>query len=224
MKPMAWMTYLLAAVSLLTITPAGAQQLYRCGKVFQDRPCDGNQQINMPPATPTASASPQAAGPTRYPECARRGDDSLKIVWAKEAGRTEEMQLASASPDQRKLITDVYRKRGTSGEIRAAIEADCNAEKERTAQAAALIAAGNKMLEQDRPAPASSSGVSEQSIASQREALAANEASKARRCKSLSERLTSIRNEQRAGVSAGRMDDLTREFADIEKARRESAC
>jgi hypothetical protein len=224
-----WITVTMAGIGVLLCTHVQAQQMYRCGKVFQDRPCDGNQQINTPAAS--SSTAQNAARPATNQECVRRGEEAQKIVWAKEAGRTEEMQLAAASPAQKQLISDVYRRRGTSTEMRAAIEADCNAEKERAAQAAALISAGNKMLEPNRSAAPSSAGGSGDAGQSAtavptptRESLAAAEAKKQDRCKSLNSQLTRIREQQRRGTSAANMDRLNSEYAETDRTRRDEGC
>src|SRR4030067_762715 len=133
------------------VFPAHAQKMYRCGNVYQDRPCAGEQQ-KIIGSTGAASAS---AAPAVEGHCAQRGANAQKIMWAKETGRTEEMQLSAASSgEERKLIAEVYRKRGPSVEVRAAIEADCTAERQRAAQAAALIEAAAKLQGQDRPAAA----------------------------------------------------------------------
>lgn len=215
----------IGVICLLLCTYVQAQQMYRCGKVFQDRPCDGSQQINTPPAA-TGTAQNSVRAPTDL-ECARRGEEAQRIVWAKEAGRTEEMQLASANPGQRQLISNVYRRRGTSGELRAAIEADCVAEKERAAQAAALISAGSKMLEQGKSAPPSSpNGPSygDQSAGARSKPMVASDAQKKSNCSKLSARLVEIRNTQRGGLSAAAMDNLNREYAETDKARRDAGC
>ena len=218
-----WIGVTAGAICVMLSAGAQAQQTYRCGKVFQDRPCDGNQPIN----SPSTGGAPNAARHAGSADCARRGEEAQKIVWAKEAGRTEEMQLA-ATPgfEQKKLIADVYRRKGTSGEMRSAIEADCNAERERAAQAAALISAGRALQQENRPvAPAATSGPSEaEQAAAKREAVASAEAQKQSRCKSLNARLTSIRSEQRAGTSAGSMDRLNQEYADTERSRRDTGC
>jgi len=222
-----WVKITLAGICLLLCAHVQAQQTYRCGKVFQDRPCDGNLQINSPPPASGAAQTSPAARPGGYPECARRGEEAQKIVWAKEAGRTEEMQLAATtSTEQKRLISDVYRRRGTSGEMRTAIETDCNADRDRAAQAAALINAGQLLQQQGQPAaPAASSGPSDaERAAAKRDSVAAAEANKQNRCRSLNARLTSIREQQRGGTSAESMDRLNREYADTERSRRDIGC
>src|SRR3954463_10906627 len=82
----------IAAVSLglLLFVPAHAQQMYRCGSTYQDRPCDGAQPskklVGMSGGSSTQSS---ASGPVDL-KCVQRGVEAEKIKWAREAGRTEE--------------------------------------------------------------------------------------------------------------------------------------
>ena len=124
--------------------PAGAQKMYRCGSTYQETPCTGNQQGKeiraAGPASSQSASSTDAA-------CAQRGAASQKIVWAREAGATAEKALAdveskslsrSQKEEEKRLIEDIYQKRGSAPEIRAAIEADCVADKKLQSEAAAL--------------------------------------------------------------------------------------
>ena len=122
--------------------PAQAQTMYRCGKTYQDRPCDNGQQGKVI----GNNEAPRATGKSVVDaSCARRGDDAQKIVWSREGGALQDqLQAAARSGEQRKLIADVYAIRGTSSAVRAAIETDCAQEKERSALAAAMLGnAGN---------------------------------------------------------------------------------
>src|SRR6188474_1366834 len=105
---------------LLVLSTAPAFALYRCGNVFQDKPCEsGNQVILSPsgrPATqaPAApSAAPAGAAATRPSTsnsasfaiaCSRVGEQAQRIVWKREGGATVEQQLAERatvlSPDE----------------------------------------------------------------------------------------------------------------------------
>jgi hypothetical protein len=123
---------------------AFAQQLFRCGKVYQDRPCEtGDQKAVQGPAMGRApvqqppAAEAGAAGPD--PVCVQRGYDSQKIVFAREGGATQErLQGEATSNDGKKLVADVFRQRGTAGEVRARIQAECQAAVDERARAAAL--------------------------------------------------------------------------------------
>lgn len=209
---------------------AHAQKMYRCGNTYQDRPCMGEQQGKVIGSTGTPR--PAVASATADPYCAQRGATAQKIMWAKEAGRTEEMQLSAATgAEERKLIGDVYRKRGSSVEVRTAIEADCTAERQRAAQAAALIEAAAKLQGQDKPvaaaAPAAATATNADSDAAarrQQEAAARQAADKKTRCDRLAGRLEQIRNSQRSGGSAATMDSLRQQLQKAEKEWGDAGC
>ncbi len=225
-KPRIGLSVLLLLAGLSA--PAYAQKMYRCGNTYQDRPCSGEQQGKVLGSTgvPQPSAAPAADG-----YCGQKGASAQKIMWAKEAGRTEEMQLSAASgAEERKLIAEVYRKRGSSVEVRAAIEADCTAERQRAAQAAALIEAAAKLQEQDKPAaavlPAAATSANSDAAAvrQQQEAAAREAASKKFRCSTLADRLENIRNSQHSGGSAATMDSLRQRQRKTEKEWGDAGC
>lgn len=219
----------LAALFLMAgmTASAHAQKMYRCGNTYQDRPCTGEQPGKVIGSTGTPQP---AAAPATDAYCARRGASAQKIMWAKEAGRTEEMQLSAASgAEERKLIADVYRKRGSSVEVRAAIEADCTAERQRAAQAAALMEAAAKLQGQDRPAaaapPAPAADANSNAAAKRQQEVVAREAAgKKVRCDSIAARLESIRNSQRTGGSAATMDNLRQQQQKTEKEWGNAGC
>jgi hypothetical protein len=220
----------LAALFLLAgmAASAHAQKMYRCGNTYQDRPCMGEQPGKVIGSTGTPR--PAAAAPAADPYCAQRGEKAQKIMWAKEAGRTEEMQLSSATqPEERKLVGEVYRKRGSSVEVRAAIEADCMDERKRAAQAAALLEAAAKLQGQSAPAAAAAPPVAREadpaaSEQRQREAAARKQADKKTRCDRIASRIESIKNSQRAGGSGAAMDRLRQQKLDAEKEWGEAGC
>lgn len=136
----------LSSALLCTALPASAQKMYRCGSVYQDRPCaSGTESKTLSGGgVPTATAS-AASAVAADAECTKRGSAAQKIKWVREAGKTEEQQLVGATSQyDRDLIADVYQRQGTSGQVRAAIEADCMQAKQRAAQAAALLEAMRK--------------------------------------------------------------------------------
>lgn len=222
----------LVTAALLTgivlCAPAQAQQMYRCGNKYQDRPCDGAKQGKVIGSTGSSQSS---SGPAVDANCARRGADAQKIMWAKESGRTEEMQLsATTSADAKALISDVYRRRGSSAQVRAAVEADCAAEQEKAAQAAALAGAAAKLQPQNQsaaaPIPAAESRADlEKEAARQREKQAANDAAqKKRRCDNLGQMIERVRNRQRVGGNTTIMEMANRERQDLEKEYRDAGC
>lgn len=213
----------LAAMFLLAgvAASAHAQKMYRCGSTYQDRPCAGEQQGKVIGSTGT---SRPAAAPAADPYCVQRGEQAQKIMWAKEAGRTEEMQLsASSHPEERKLIGEVYRKRGSSVEVRAAIEADCVAERQRAAQAAAMVEAAAKLQGQNAPVPApapAQAPAADPDAATRQQEAAAKKA----RCDRFAARLDNIRNSQRAGGSGAMMDRLRQQQRETERERDAAGC
>lgn len=120
------------AASLGLVAPtAWAQKTYRCGAVYQDRPCAAAQDGR---SVNTSGAGQAALGDTRVDAvCARRGHAAQRVAWARESGKTEQEQATQLRGDDRDVLPEVYRRRGSSLDIRRAIEADCMAEKERAA-------------------------------------------------------------------------------------------
>jgi hypothetical protein len=210
----------------LMSTSAGAGSLYRCGNTYQDSPCAGAQNGKM--IGGSSANSPSAAAQPSNAECAKRGADAQKIVWGREGGALLDQQLAKArSASEQKLINDVYSRRGTSSDIRAAIEADCVAAKEKAAKAAALLEAAGVTPQQAAAAlpnkaadagqqTANSGGADDRAI---REA-----AQKKIRCTMIKTQLETITSMQRAGGSARDMDDLTRQKRDAENRLRSESC
>ncbi len=219
----------LAALFLLAgmTASAHAQKMYRCGNTYQDRPCTGEQPGKVIGSTGTPRP---AAAPAADPYCARRGEKAQKIMWAKEAGRTEEMQLSAATgAEERTLIGEVYRKRGSSVDVRAAIEADCAADRQRAAQAAALMEAAAKLQGQNAPGAAAVPPVAREadpaaSEQRQREAAMRQASARKARCDKIAIRIESIRNSQRAGGSSAAMDRLRQQKLDAEKEWSEAGC
>lgn len=112
-----------------------AQAMYRCGNTYQDSPCSSgtSKKISGAGAVEVSANKPKNssnARPAPDPVCIARGQDAQKIVWAREGGLSEEQMLVKAkSAAEKRLVTDVYRFRGTSNEVKAAMEAACMDEK-----------------------------------------------------------------------------------------------
>jgi hypothetical protein len=223
-----------ATLMLSLFLSAQAQTMYRCGKQYQDRPCDAGQQGR---AVGNATSSPPGAAASADAECAQRGSDAVKIVWAREAGATQERQFseidekplsASRKAQEKSLVAEVYRKRGTAPEVRAAIQADCVAEKERLAQAAALAAAAARLQGQGAapgPQPAAAPGPGEQDLRAAEENDREMQAERKRRtCASLNESLERNGKALRAGGSGAAMDRLRERGREIEGQMRSTGC
>ena len=143
-----WIGIVSALVGTALCVPAAAQKMYRCGNVYQDRPCDNGQAAKVVSGNGGGSSLPDKPGADAA--CTQRGLDSQKIVWSREAGATAEKMLAQAKTSSEKtLVTDVYRRYGSAPQVRAAIEADCLADKEKAAQAAALLQAAARLCRLD---------------------------------------------------------------------------
>jgi len=214
-------TNIVLAGMIIVGAPSHAQSLYRCGSTYQDRPCDGAQKGTKlvgggGTSTPNGSISDAA--------CVQRGADAQKIVWAREGGAMQDQQLAKAtSASQQKLINDVYARRGTSSDIRAAIEADCIAAKERAAQAAALLEASRNGESSSVPAPATGNNQNKpnetdtKAADASRENSARETAQRIIRCNHMKKQLETVVSNQRAGGSAMRMDDLNQQKREFER-------
>lgn len=221
----------LAALVLLagvTSPPAQAQKMYRCGNVYQDQPCSGGQQGRV--VSSTGTSQPAAASSAVDSYCAQRGENAQKIMWAKEAGRTEEMQLSAASnSEERRLIGEVYRKRGSSVQVRVAIEADCMAERQRAEQAAALVEAAARLQGLNAPAPAPAPAAREDAdadaAARQQKKMADRAATeKKARCDRIAAQMELIRRLQRAGGSVETMNGLRQRNSDADKEWSDAGC
>jgi hypothetical protein len=212
-------------------------QMYRCGNVYQDRPCDATQPAGKPvTGVGSGRSEPSAAAPSSgaaNAECAQRGVDSQKIVWSREGGVTEQKMLSEESNSaKRKLITDVYRERGTAPEVRARIEAECRAEMAEKAKAQALANALIRAGVLPSGQPSASAGSGERSAAEQQaqqaqqaQQLAQREAAdKAERCKRISKAVADNREMQRQGGDRDTMERFNRERADLDRLYQKFGC
>ena len=218
---------------LLMAAQASAQTMYRCGSVYQDRPCDAGKAGKVVGSTGTgAPAAPAGAGDVD-PECVQRGKDSLKIVWAREGGATEERLLSEASSSrERRLIQNAYRRPGAATTVQAAVESDCVAEKRREEQDAAIaVAAALKSRREGGGAPAQSlqpvaeSKSQEQAaqIAAQQRAEAAAERKKAQ-CAGYNQDMESLVRQERSGGSSSRMDSLNEQRRSLRDRMSAAGC
>jgi hypothetical protein len=156
------------------------------------------------------------------------GIAAQKISWSREAGKTEDEQAATAGPDRRELIAEVYARRGSSVEVRASIEAACAAEEER--ERAAAVASMNA-----RPAPdpgPSGARVTSDSVpaplpatAPRRDNAAADEAArKVANCRRLGSTRDDIVARQRSPHSQASMEQLRQQYRDAEDSLRRAGC
>ena len=215
---------LLCAVACSAV-PASAQTMYRCGSSFQDHPCAGGQagQVIGNGAGADAGRTASSASPRLSAECAQRGIAAQKIKWMREAGKTQQDQLA-AGKDSPDLIADVYNRQGSSVQVRAAIEQDCMAEQDRNAQAAALVGAANKAKAGNGAASAPAGGAAATPAVAAQPAPDNAAAAKAASCKALKSQLDVIRSQQRTGGSVAALDALRQQYSDTTGKIRATGC
>ena len=217
---------LLAAAIACCATAASAQTMYRCGSTYQDHPCGGGQQGQVIGTSPVPGAAPSSpASHGHSAQCVQLGIAAQKIKWMREAGKTQQEQVATAAGrGQGDLIADVYGRHGTSMEVRAAVEQDCVDEQERAAQAAALIDAANRLkaghgsMESRFDAQGNGGAAAAPNAAPQSTGAdaASNEAAnKKATCQSLTRQLDDVRARQRAGSTLQGMEALRQQYRDI---------
>ena len=209
---------------------AQAQTMYRCGKTYQDRPCAGGQAGKAMGSA--ASAAPSAGAAAADAECVQQGKDSLRIVWSREGGATEERLLAeAASAEQKRFVRDVYRRPGAASTVQAAVQADCVAAKARAEQdaAVALAAALKAQREGKLPAPpaghaapAAADPAAEERRKAEQVAAAAERAKQ--RCASLNSDMERLRAQERRGGSAGAMEAFSERRRELPERIRQGGC
>jgi len=150
------------------------------------------------------------------------------MVWKREGGATQERQLAELPAGNRqemtKVLDSVYRKRGSAPEVRAAIEAECVAERQQEADKAAVLRA---LL----PANANQAGATPAaSSAADGAASAAAAAAKApvtgpsAACAGWRRDLESVNSQLRAGGNAAAMERAQAQRRGLERSINEAHC
>lgn len=219
-------------LSVMSVPAVGwAQTMYRCGATYQDRPCNGVD--SKPVGSHVRQAAGQSVGaPSIDPVCGARGTAAQKLMWEKESGRTLDEQLAKPGADVG-LARNVYGRRGSSLDVRRAIEADCVKEMEQANEAAALLRAAGKVQQPGAAAPVGNhapaplGGVGVASAGAQpsaEDAAARKAATKAATCASLASDLGELTQAQRAGGDAARMDVLAARVRDTQSRKRAAGC
>ena len=233
-----WVGIFPVFLALFFCASSHAQKTYRCGSIYQDRPCEdakNSKEVGYLGSTAAASTAQSLDQ-----QCKQRGLDSQKIVWARQSGVLAEKliaDLANKGMDSNKvngekeLITAVYQKqRGSAPEIGAAIEADCVEAKKQAALAAAMVAAGMKLQGQNatgaEAAATSSSASVQASGKAQSETppttkVATNNTAL---CSSLAARIDMLKSSQRAGGSVSHMENMNRLRVSAESERSRAGC
>jgi len=212
--------------------PASAQ-MYRCGNVFQDRPCDaGVQEQRLSPGgtrTPSGTANAPSAATQASPftaQCARVGEHAQRIMWKREGGATQEKQISEARGDQSMidLILAVYIRRGSAPQVRAEIEAECVADREKQARAADML---KELQKQAGPSPASTrTPVPATADAAAKPATppAAAKPQTDSQCAYFKSRRSEIETRLREGGSAVQMEQLQNQRREVERGISEGRC
>jgi hypothetical protein len=235
-----------AIACLLVLCGAPALAMYRCGNVFQDKPCESGPEIRLspsgrptaaPPAARAASApatAPATATPSSFAvACARVGELAQRIVWKREGGATREQQLAErvtgvSQAEHAQTVAAVYARRGSAPEVRAAIEAECVAERQKEADAAALLnqlrkqAGETPVIPAASPAPAAEPGATAQSTPNS--PAPADGKPSAATCSRLRNTLAEANARLTQGGTARVMEALQNERRSAEASFRSSGC
>lgn len=215
-----------------------AANLYRCGNSYQDRPCK-EAATNKPIKNIAQSSSKVADGNHAVQkidtDCMQRGDAAKKIMWAREVGKTADQQIEEAqSSYSRALVRDVYNHRGSSLEVKNAIEQECMQQKEQDRLAEKLILEAERLR--------GSRGVSVESSANSKAQLKPAQESdqagqnvsvvektsdsdeKKNKCIGLKSKLESIAGKRRTGGGASYTDDLKQRKGQLESDMRSQGC
>jgi hypothetical protein len=225
-----------AAILLWALSAAGsAHAVYRCGNVYQDRPCDDKgPQAHLTPGMKAPAPQGGAASPFA-PACARLGQEAQMVMWKREGGATQEAQLAELSGNASrrelaKVIESVYGKRGSAPEVRAAVEAECIAEKQQAADTAAAIRALQAQQAQQAQrspqqpgiatAPTQTSPPAPATVQQRTAAPTGPDPS----CSSWRADLNQVTSESRVGGSAAKMEELQSRRRSIERQMNAGRC
>lgn len=209
-----------------------AQTMYRCGATYQDRPCNGVD--SKPVGSHVRQAAGQSSGgSTVDPACEARGLAAQRLMWEKESGRTLEEQLAKPGADA-SLARSVYGRRGSSLEVRRAIEVECVKELERAKDAAALLKAANKSQEaggvgvpSGQPpmaAPANAGTRPAGGPALVDESASRRAAAKAATCGAIATEMSELSQALRVGGDAARMEVLSARMRDARSRKNVAGC
>jgi hypothetical protein len=227
----------LVFLGLLVGASAFSQKMYRCGNSYQDRPCEGAQVSKE--VRSFVTSAPQTAVASEDAQCRQRGVAAQKIVWSREGGALAEKLIAeaatksrdvNAAADMKSLIIEVYNKRGSAPEVRAAIEADCVAAKKQAALTAEIIAAEVKLQGKDTPAANAGPSRAKETespvtVAPKNETPVNNAAENHRTlCASISNKIEVIQSAQRGGGSVAAMDNLRQRAQDAAAERVRAGC
>ncbi len=220
------------SLACLTVSSACAE-LFRCGNTYQDHPCEGSQTSKPVPGAGTgkpraAAAAGNSAGGKLHPVCAKRGVDSQKVVWSREAGaRLDKMLEGETDASRKRLIGDVYRERGTAPEVRSRIESECQTEMEENERSLKLRDAMVRAGALPDARPAAGSGETQPQAAKEpdrRELDLQQKERKKERCDRIAEKIKQVRDDQRQGGSTNQMETLNSKMRELDAEARTVKC
>jgi hypothetical protein len=235
MKQKALLVFLCAILSSAPFTFAA--DLYRCGSTFQDTPCKNttnNQALKKSPALVNkevaASGSSTTTATTIDSDCKQRGEAAKKIMWMREVGKTADDQIAEPPAGASAgLIRDVYNHRGSSLEVKNAIEQECMQQKEKDKLAAQMMVEAERL----RSGGIGPSDINNKNKTVVNETKAENEAPqqvaqttdyKLERCNYIKTNLEKIASKRRAGGSGQYMESLRHQQSDLEQEYKTKGC
>ena len=122
----------IALMFIFACLNTSAQQLFKCGATFQDKPCDSEVQKKYSPLT--GSFTKEQVTANADTQCAELGSRAVPIIQSR--ANNETLQSLHAQVDSKpigrqekirdkELITTIFSKKGSTAEIRGAIETDC---------------------------------------------------------------------------------------------------
>jgi hypothetical protein len=120
------------ACALLTCSQLSlADDLYRCGNSYQDKPCKSTASSNVTTKKVQHTKKMQAVkesqnAPAVNADCKQRGEAAKAIANLREEGKTQDQQISATSdaPSQA-LIKDVYSRRSSALQVQYAFEHEC---------------------------------------------------------------------------------------------------
>lgn len=225
----AWLQ--IVVLAMLASPHAAGQNMYRCGNKYQDSPCDAGQKGRTVGTTGVAGASSAAASSgAAAAECAQQAKDSMRVVWGREGGATQERLLADAKTErERALIRDVWRRPGPASIVSKAVEADCLVQKEKEERAALLMEeALRARREAGGTAPAAAAAPVRDSPPRQesvrRETEIHNAEMKRRNCSRMGQELKAVEDRQRVGGNVAAMERFAEERRQVQARMRSEGC
>lgn len=119
------------ACALLTCSQFSlADDLYRCGDSYQDRPCKGTKirpvETKKSPQNLNLAVKESQTSSAVNTNCQQRGESAKAIAKLREAGKTQDQQLnATSDAASQALIIEVYNRRGSALQVQYAFEREC---------------------------------------------------------------------------------------------------